>query len=332
MSASPSALPSHIKWTPFKEFTDHHADRFWADRSLRINSEVSAKQAARTSQIVGLKQSELGFEKYFSSIGAPVKLSSGSLSESGEAKFCTKRPASEVLEADEGDESGTVASNNGRPHKKVAFLDDFEFSSKSGSDYIQSNPSSAGSSLTPFDLRFIDHLVGPGTTSSRLNTTNAHLIIEEVDHSEKLMDARRSMLKKQSDITEVSELLTINFIFDANFLKRHLSTDASSHLLSVPLPIPSESERRLLSDCSVFAASHSFQDTKTFVRDKIQTGGKSITAEILRSYTERPNLWLHNTSYPTPPPTLVQNEDSYTQAIVKCIIFGVVNDLELLDH
>ncbi|KAI8350254.1 hypothetical protein B0O80DRAFT_133731 [Mortierella sp. GBAus27b] len=57
-------------WEAYKYFCEHHAERFWAERSLQINSEVSAKQAGALSQNVGVKQSEIGYRKYFSSIGA----------------------------------------------------------------------------------------------------------------------------------------------------------------------------------------------------------------------------------------------------------------------
>ncbi|CAO3568065.1 unnamed protein product [Mortierella alpina] len=57
--------------------------------------------------------------------------------------------------------------------------------------------------------------------TSRLNTTS-RLIVGEISVSEVLINARRDNVKKQSEIADVSDLLTINFIFDVNFLKRHL--------------------------------------------------------------------------------------------------------------
>ncbi|KAI8594251.1 hypothetical protein EDD21DRAFT_422038 [Dissophora ornata] len=38
----------------FNEFSDHHAERFWAERNLQLSSEVTAKQAGATSQKVGV--------------------------------------------------------------------------------------------------------------------------------------------------------------------------------------------------------------------------------------------------------------------------------------
>ncbi|KAI7818890.1 hypothetical protein BC939DRAFT_277242 [Gamsiella multidivaricata] len=251
---------------------------------------------------------------------------------SSESSVPSKRSAAEVVSeiGEEAEEADVSAPSPEPPHKKVTFLE-VEFPSECGSDYADSNPSSTRSSLNSIDFRFIDHLVGPGTSSSRL-TTNARLIIDQLDVSQLLMDARRSMIKKQSEITDVSDLLTINFIFDANFLKKHVPTNILTSFLSTPLPTPPDREMKLLLDCSVFAASHSFQETKRHIRNKIQTEGESLVTDILRHYTERPYLWQHSTSYPIPPPSLTQNEDTYTQAIVKNIILGVVGDLELSDH
>lgn len=95
--------------------------------------------------------------------------------------------------------------NQERPTKKVAFQDT-EFSSGSGSDYINSNPSSVRSSLNSVDFKNIDHLVGPGTTSSRLNTSS-RLTVEKSNVSDVLMKARRDNLKNQREITDVSDLL-----------------------------------------------------------------------------------------------------------------------------
>ncbi|KAG0027207.1 hypothetical protein BGZ81_005797 [Podila clonocystis] len=42
-------------------------ERFWAERSMSIGSEVTAKQAGVISQRVGLKQMEIGYQQYLSS-------------------------------------------------------------------------------------------------------------------------------------------------------------------------------------------------------------------------------------------------------------------------
>ncbi|KAG0376254.1 hypothetical protein BGX24_008024 [Mortierella sp. AD032] len=140
--------------------------------------------------------------------------------------------------------------NQEPPTKKVSFQDAV-FSSGSGSDFIESNPSPASSSLNSVDFKYIDHLVGPGTTSSRLKTSS-RLIVDKTYVSEVLMNARRNNLKKQSEITDVSALL--------------------------------------------------------------------------------PGLWKQVSSHPTPWQFLGQNEDTYTQSVVRNIILGIVGDLDVVDH
>ncbi|KAF9190139.1 hypothetical protein BGZ49_003733 [Haplosporangium sp. Z 27] len=59
--------------TAFKDFALHHEERFWAERDIQISSEVTAKQAGVKSQRVGIKQSGIAYDQYFSSIGEPTQ-------------------------------------------------------------------------------------------------------------------------------------------------------------------------------------------------------------------------------------------------------------------
>ncbi|KAK3842539.1 MAG: hypothetical protein J3R72DRAFT_127754 [Linnemannia gamsii] len=220
--------------------------------------------------------------------------------------------------------------NQEPPTKKVSFQDTV-FSSRSGSDYINSNPSSARSSLNSIDFKYIDHLVGPGTTSSRLKTSG-QLIVDKTYVSGVLMNARHNNLKKQSEITDVSALLTINFIFDANFLRKHLPTAIFDSLLNVIVPKPTAGELAVLADCSIFASTHSYQETKKHVKNTIQKEEEGIVTSILLLYTERPGLWKQVSSHPTPSQFLGQNEDTYTQSVVRNIILSIVGDLDVVDH
>ncbi|KAF9177035.1 hypothetical protein BGZ51_009279 [Haplosporangium sp. Z 767] len=227
------------------------------------------------------------------------------------------------------DLEGVSAPDQERPTKKVAFRDDVF--SESGSDYVGPDPPSARSSLNSIDFKYIDHLIGPGTTSSRLNTSS-RCIVGGTDVSEVMMNARRDNLKKQSEITDVSDLLTINFIFDANFLRKHLPTAISESLLNVILPKPTACETALLMDFSIFAATHSYQEAKRHLRNRIQEKEDCIVTAVLLPYTERPGLWKQVSSHPASLPSLAQNEDTYTQSVVKSIIFGIIGDLDVVDH
>lgn len=237
-----------------------------------------------------------------------------------------KRSSAEIAPEPES----VSTSNQERPTKKVAFQY-AEFSSQSGSDYINSNPSSTRSSLNSIDFKYIDHLVGPGTTSSRLHTSS-RLIVENTNVSEVLMNARRNNLKKQSEIADVSDLLTINFIFDTNFLRKHLPIAISEFLLDVAMPKPTADELAILVDCSIFAATHSYQETKKHVKNRIQKETEGVVTSILLPFTERPGLWKQVSSHPAPSQFLAQNEDTYTQNVVRNIIFGIVGDLDVVDH
>ncbi|KAF9961534.1 hypothetical protein BGZ72_003372 [Mortierella alpina] len=246
--------------------------------------------------------------------------------ESNQKRERPKRSSAEVApELESADALG-----HERPTKKVAFLDDV-FSSECGTDYIDSNPTSTRSSLNSIDFKYIDHLVGPGTTSSRLNTSS-RLTVGNIDVSEVLMNARRDNVKKQCEISDVSNLLTINFIFDENFLRKRLPTGIVSFLVDVTLPRPTTSEMELIADFSIFASSHSYQESKRHLRNKIREKEDSIASAILLSYTVRPGLWQQNSSHPASMSSLSQNEDTHTQSIVKSIIFGIIRDLDVVDH
>ncbi|KAI1315453.1 hypothetical protein EDD11_000786 [Mortierella claussenii] len=69
------------------------------------------------------------------------------------------------------------------------------------------NPPSARFSLSSVDFSVVNWLVGPGTTSSQLNTFD-RLFIEQLDISKLLMAARRVTVKNQSQATRVSDPLT----------------------------------------------------------------------------------------------------------------------------
>ncbi|KAF9110289.1 hypothetical protein BGX27_006568 [Mortierella sp. AM989] len=178
--------------------------------------------------------------------------------------------------------------------------------------------------------KYIDHLVGPGTTSSRLNTSS-RLIVEEIDVSEALLNACRDNLKK-SEIANESDLLTINFIFDVNFLRKHLPTATTESLLNVIVLKPTTSAITLFMDFSIFAATHPYQEAKRHLRNRIQGKEDCIVTAVPLSYTERPDLWKQVSSHPASLPSLPQNEDAYIQSVVKSIIFGIVGDLDVVDH
>ncbi|KAI8347015.1 hypothetical protein B0O80DRAFT_502988 [Mortierella sp. GBAus27b] len=309
-------------------------ERFWARRVTNYRVDVSTAKTegdlVDRSQFFANKRlrsrddpngSSSVSRKCRLSSEVPLKTNAGAITRSSTTARVPKRTASgAALETAEEE----------RP-TKVLFVE-AELSSASGSDYVRSSPSSASSSLKFIDFKFIDHLVGPGTTSSRLRTSN-RLTISDVDVSLTIMEKRRTLLEKQSGINDASDLLTLKFIFDEAWIKRNLSAEAARHLLSVSQWEVPDEERLLLLECSEFAASHTFLETKDFMLKKIDGEGRTITGEVLRGFTERANPWLQSNSYPTPPlSTLPQNKDTYTYATMENIVHGTLHDLEVSDH
>ncbi|KAK3813905.1 MAG: hypothetical protein J3Q66DRAFT_402489 [Benniella sp.] len=212
-------------------------------------------------------------------------------------------------------------AQNERPRKKVA-INDPGSSSTSESSYATSKPPSTRSSLMSIEFKRVDHLVGLGTTSCRFHTSN-RLVVDGTDVSEVLM-------KGQDEIKDVSDRLSINFIYDGDFLKKHLQPKTSTLILKTTTPRVTPKEQVLLCDCAEFASKNSFSETKKHGKNRAKGG--YIISTFLRQYTERPWLWSQPTSFPPPPPLLKQNEDTYTQGMIKSIIFSIVEDLNVVDH
>ncbi|KAF9319457.1 hypothetical protein BG006_002988, partial [Podila minutissima] len=215
--------------------------------------------------------------------------------------------------------------------KKVSFLET-EYATESepsDNNYIDSNPSSARSSLNSIDFSFVNWLVGPGTTSSRLDTA-ARLFVGRLDVSEVLMTARRTIVKNQSRITSIPDLLTLNFIFNVEFMTKHLSSDICTAIMHVDVSPPTNDEIRMWSECLLYAAGHSFLDTKIYIQDNIKA--RTLIGDLLRAYTTRPGLWQDPSVQIFDPPLLPKNEDTYMEVVVKSLIIGVVGELDVVDH
>jgi hypothetical protein len=98
------------------------------------------------------------------------------------------------------------------------------------------------------------------------------------------------------------------------------------------VPKPTASEMVLLMEFSIFAATHSYQEARRHLRKMTQRSEDCVVAAILHNCSERPGLWKQVSSYPASLSPMSQNEDTYTQSLVKCIIFGIVEDLDIVDH
>ncbi|KAI7828755.1 hypothetical protein BC939DRAFT_500540 [Gamsiella multidivaricata] len=121
---------------------------------------------------------------------------------------------------------------------------------KDDSDYVVSDVSSARSSFSTIDMKCINHLMGPGTTSSKLRIEDRP-IVNGTDLSLLLTAARVDIVLRQSGLQDVSDLLSLNFIFDAEFMAKHLPAKIKRALGRPPLLAP-------LKD----ASANSFLETK----------------------------------------------------------------------
>ncbi|KAF9135696.1 hypothetical protein BGW39_001095 [Mortierella sp. 14UC] len=191
-------------------------------------------------------------------------------------------------------------------------------------------PSTAQSSVNSIEVGFFNRLVGRGTTSCRLRTQQ-RIIIDGLDVSHVLMEIRRGLLRKQSEIRDVDELLTLNFVFQPSLLKRHLPSPVWKRLSRVDHASPNSSDIEVIAATAVFAAQNPFQETRAFIKNKHLTE-QSMSWQLLNAYTRRPGLWQTPESFPSATQLLGLNEDSYIENAVKGIVHAIVGDLEVIDH
>ncbi|KAF9545057.1 hypothetical protein EC957_011298 [Mortierella hygrophila] len=190
--------------------------------------------------------------------------------------------------------------------------------------------SSTQSSLNSIEFTHFNRLVGRGTTSCQLST-DARIVVDGADVSQILMEMRRGLLRRQNEIREVDELLTLNFIFQPSLLKRHLTPRAYRDLSLTTLGHTPLHDITTLADTAAFAAQNTYQATRAFIDDK-KYNSQGLAGRLLSIYTSRPALWQTQDSFPSAVRVLGLNEDSYTESAVKGIIYTVMGDLEVVDH
>ncbi|KAF9089763.1 hypothetical protein BGX27_002409, partial [Mortierella sp. AM989] len=190
-------------------------------------------------------------------------------------------------------------------------------SQSSGSEFLGSIPTSdsARSSLNPSDFRFMNRLVGPGETCSSLSTTD-QLEVGDKNVSALLMKARRDNVKRQSELSDVSELLTLNFIFDERFLAANLSSEmrtaVAKILKSGDFVYDFNEEVNSISQATMFASDNKYFATKEFI---LSLPSATLVKNILMEMTSTATLFMPRSSLPT-------NEDSYIHNGVRAIIVG----------
>ncbi|KAF9432257.1 hypothetical protein BGZ76_011059 [Entomortierella beljakovae] len=193
-------------------------------------------------------------------------------------------------------------------------------SQTSGSSFVGSCPSSARSSLQSIDIRFANRLLGPGTVSSKLNTSDRFCVGGE-DLSLKFMLVRRANVARQSELESVSDILTLNFIFNEAFLAANLSTEALC-AIETELPLPDDSEALALAKGASFAARNNYFTSRRFIRSMTTS---SIMQEILSEMVSTAVLFM-------PRSTLRQNEDTYIHHAIRAVLIGTFGGMEIIPH
>ncbi|KAF9413902.1 hypothetical protein BGZ76_004965, partial [Entomortierella beljakovae] len=118
-------------------------------------------------------------------------------------------------------------------------------SQSSGSDFVCSESDRGRLSINSIDIKFINRLVGPGVTSSKLSGKSLHLVGNE-NVSARLMLARRSNVIRQSQLESTSDILSLNFIFTEEFLDEYLTDDMKADFKNTSVSESDEEEMTTL--------------------------------------------------------------------------------------
>ncbi|KAF8928370.1 hypothetical protein BGZ58_009693 [Dissophora ornata] len=136
------------------------------------------------------------------------------------------------------------------------------------------------------------------------------------------MSARKQNVARQSELESVSDLLTLNFIFDESFLTSHLTSEAMAAIGTTDVPFLEDAEALVLSKAGAFAARNNYLKSKNFIRN-LPTD--TIVQRILAEMVSTAIFFM-------PKSMLTTNEDTYIQLAIRAIIVGVFGDMEFIPH
>ncbi|KAF8948743.1 hypothetical protein BGZ47_002716 [Haplosporangium gracile] len=153
-----------------------------------------------------------------------------------------------------------------------------------GSLYTASAPSSAPpsarASLNPNDFQYVDHLVGPGQSSSKIQ--GEPFVVNGINVSKLCIRARKEVIKNQCELNGVSEIRYLNFVFDNSALSRLPPRAAADRILRVSLPVPSQQQSIMLVNTASYAAKHSVQESKRHVTELDDNGNNLVVVALLQ--------------------------------------------------
>lgn len=140
-------------------------------------------------------------------------------------------------------------------------------SNATDSEFQPSTGTSARTSLSTVDFHYRNNLTGPGETSCRLKT-KFRCVVGDLDVSERLMAARREMVRQQCTLKSTWDMLSLNFIFTKAFLEDSLPLETVSRLSQLPVADPRSEDVELLLSCSLNVGSTDYQQGRAYIKER----------------------------------------------------------------
>ncbi|KAF9151472.1 hypothetical protein DFQ26_001226 [Actinomortierella ambigua] len=193
-------------------------------------------------------------------------------------------------------------------------------------DYSQGTASSWTTLGSTGPLEGKSNIDGPGEPSSKLR--GDALCIRGVNVSSRLMRARSTNMSRQSTLSEVHDLLSLNFIFTREFIEDCFQDDEESkiveQLLEVDVPEAPEQDFIFFAKWASAAASLGHLDFKRRLSGSSLESG-SLAGDLMAQYTAINTLWDGQAKLPS-------NEDSYIKQSIMPMIDAVFGSLKIVQH
>ncbi|KAF9358713.1 hypothetical protein BGX34_008806 [Mortierella sp. NVP85] len=169
-----------------------------------------------------------------------------------------------------------------------------------------------------------NNIEGPGERSSETSTSH-YLNFSGTNITGKLMEARDSCIARQAELSRVSDLLALNFIFDKDFVKEHAGVEAAEHFFEPPLKGASGNDLHYVSLCTVVAAR--VQDSTAFEKEKPKLGDNDQPSYFVQKAIEC--LTVDVALWAGPSYRSALNEEGYQSSFVNPILRAFAGALNL---
>ncbi|KAF9134451.1 hypothetical protein BGX30_011927, partial [Mortierella sp. GBA39] len=275
-------------------------DNYWASKSLKKLRSKNVIAAARNSSALQIAVGEQQLKDALR-----------------ELQGSQKQRSQEQLSAQEQEQEQEQGTSTG------VLLGNELSSNPSDSDFQPSTSTSARTSLSTADFHYRNNLTGPGETSCRLRTKFKY-VIGVLDVSERLMAARREMVKQQCTLKSTADLLSLNFIFTKVFLEDNLPPETASSLSQLPVANPKSDDVDLLLSCCLNVGSVDYQQGRAYIKERTAQQD-SVAGDIISVYATS-GILRDRTS------KLAVNENTYIERSVKPLVTGTFAQLDFQEH